>query len=155
MNPVSMFSRKCVARADGTFGIIISAVVAIAVCATPDGKNSPEEAWLTLQQSCASCRDRLPLGIFWGKNWSWDQKELCNLDLPVPTEAQGACLLLSRYVVAIKEMIKKNGLWDSSLFSCAGSWDFSTLVSSNDMIRKASCKRRIKYQCPNNLWEIH
>lgn len=54
MNPVSVFSRKRVARADGTFGIIISAVVAAAVCATPDGKNSPEEAWLTLQQSCAS-----------------------------------------------------------------------------------------------------
>lgn len=59
MNPVSLFSRKCVARADGTFGIIISAVVAIAVRATPDGKNSPEEAWLTLQQSCASCKHYL------------------------------------------------------------------------------------------------
>lgn len=56
MNPVSVFSRKRVARVDGTFGIIISAVVAAAVCATPDGKNSPEEAWLTLQQSCASCK---------------------------------------------------------------------------------------------------
>lgn len=59
MNPVSVFSRKRVARAGGTFGILISAVVALAVCATPDGKNSPEEAWLTLQQGCASCKQYL------------------------------------------------------------------------------------------------
>lgn len=59
MNPVSVFSRKCVARADGTFGITILAVVAIALCATPDSKNSPEEAWLALQQSCASCKHHL------------------------------------------------------------------------------------------------
>lgn len=56
MNPVSVLSRKRVARVDGRFGIIILAVVAIAVWATPDGKTSPEEAWLTLQQSSASCR---------------------------------------------------------------------------------------------------
>lgn len=155
MNPVSVFSRKRVAK--GWWNVWNHNLGCSSSCCVryPRWQKLPSRS--LAHTATGLCKLQTPpLGIFWGRNWSWDQKELCSLDLPVPSEAQDPCLLLSRYMVAIKEMIKKNGLWGSSWFSRAGSWDFfSILITSNDITRKASCKRRIKYQCPQNLGKIH